>query len=1105
MASLQHPSVGRSAAPLLAAGEILAGRFRIVARLGEGAIGEVYEAADLELEENIAVKVLRPEIAGDAEVLHRFKREIQLARKVTHPSVCRTFELLHHQDEKGADLAFVTMELLRGETLEERLMRAGRMTPAEALPLARQMAEGLHAAHQAGVVHRDFKSGNVMLVTSPEGPRAVVTDFGLAWSNSAAASVTRAGTLIGSPAYMSPEQVRGEPVTPATDVYALGIVLYEMVTASLPFSADTALGTAIKRLREPPTMPRVHAPDLDRQWEEVILRCLESAPGDRFATPIAAAQALGEPRRVSGYTFRSAVRRRRRAGIAALAAAVLLVAVVGGWLARGRLARSSAPPSPALAGTRPAVAVLGFENLARNPDLAYIETSLVRMLPSELAAGEHLRLVPSEQVDRARRDLGITAGGSGMARDTLDRLRGRLSADYLVFGSYFTERREGAVRIRCDITVQDVRTGETIDSFRQEGTEEEFLNLVDALGVRLRTSLRAGELSPTDQLAVQAARPASVQAARLYAEGLEKLSRFEALAATQVLSAARDADPGNALIRADLAGAWDTLGYQARAEEEAREGLARSAPLSFEPRRRVEARFYETVRQWEKAAATYRALWGRFPDDLEHGLGLARAQVQSGDPAAALLTVQRLRSLPAPRGEDPRIDLAEAEAAFRHAELARGLAAAEQARRKGEAQGAKLLVARALYFTGIGMRLRGQLAEARDASQRASDLFREAGDQASAAQALSTIGGVLSQQGDLVSARRIHEEVIAIGLQIGSQEIRGLGLTNLGSALSGGGDLEGARENYLEALDIFGRTGSKVREATVSANLARVYQRLGQRAEARAMDSQAAATFRELGDRGSEARVLANLADLLIEEGEVEPAWVQASRALDLHRAVGDASGVAEAEAARGKVLSLRGNLPAAERELRVSIAGFDVLGAKPAAARQRIELAQVLVDAGRPAEGEKLAGEALAGLGDKPSPDDEVAARSVRAAAALALRRNDAATAELQGIAAALETCKNRTARLVAVIVAARAHAAAGRPADAVRELQAAQAETETIGLRPLALEARLALGNLESASGHATGRELLTAVARDARAAGLGGIAQRAEAALKTPSGRP
>ena len=635
---------------LLAAGQVLAGRFQIVARLGEGSIGEVYEAADLELEEQVAIKVLRPEIARDPEVLHRFRREIQLARRVTHPSVCRTFDLFHHS-EGEVRFAFITMELLRGETLEARLQREERIAPAEALPLVAQIADGLQAAHQAGVVHRDFKSANVMLAAGPDGVRAVVTDFGLAWSSSVAASATRTGTLIGSPAYMAPEQVRGEAVTPATDVYALGLVLYEMVTGSLPFSADTAIGTAIKRLREPPTLPRVHAPELDPRWEKVIMRCLESDPAERFATPVEVARALEAPRRVRASGIAGSRRQRRsRWTLAAGLAAVV---------ARPR------PRSSGLADARegPPGAGAGAWRSASGRGGARLRESVRRSgggvcgalagAPAAVRARRRgaLRLIPSEQVNRVRQDLALSGQGGPLARDpgaAARPSRRRFRHHRLLFCR--AARRYGRKGpIRFSVTVQSARSGETVASWTQDGTEEDLLAVIDALGLQLRDHLGVDDLSAADELAVRAARPANARAARLYAEGLEKLSRFETLQATSLLEQARDADPENALIRADLAAAWRALGWQTRAEESAREAFRRSTGLGYEPRLRVEARFYETSWQWDKAAALYQELWTRFPDDLEYGLDLARAQIQKGDARAALDgTVARLRASPQP-------------------------------------------------------------------------------------------------------------------------------------------------------------------------------------------------------------------------------------------------------------------------------------------------------------------------------------------------------------------------------------------------------------------------------------------------------------------------
>lgn len=1104
---MEDLSIDGFRAPRLAAGQVLAGRFRIVARLGEGSIGEVYEAADLELEEQVAIKVVHPEISRDPEVLHRFRREIQLARRVTHPSVCRTFDLFHHQGEEGVRLDFVTLELLRGETLEARLQREGRLPPAEALPLVVQIAEGLQAAHQAGVVHRDFKSANVMLAPGPDGMRAVVTDFGLAWSSSVSASVTRTGTLVGSPAYMAPEQVRGEAVTPATDIYAFGIVLYEMVTGSLPFSADTAIGTAIKRLREPPTLPSRHAPGLDPRWEEVILRCLESDPADRFATPVEVARALEAHRRIRESGSGTDVPRRRRprwplaAGVAVMVAG-LVVALLA-WRMGG--AHDTTLPDPDAGVPRPVVAVFGFENLSGDPAVDYVERSLVRLLPSELAAGEWLRLIPSEQVNRVRQDLSLS-GGEDLSPETLARLRTRLGVDFVITGSYFAGRRGGAAGagpIRFSVAVQDARNGESVASLKQDGTEEELLAVVDGLGMQLRESLGVEGLSAADELAVRAARPASAQAARLYAEGLEKLSRFETLEATHLLEQARDADPENALIRADLAAAWRALGWQTRAEESAREAFRRSAGLAWEPQRRVEARYYETSRQWEKATNIYQVLWSRFPDDLEYGLGLAQVQIQKGDAAAAFETVARLRASPEPWRGNPRIDLAEAEACLSLGHLERAIGATEQARHKGKLQDAPLLVAQSLRHRSIGLRNLGRLPEARTAAEQAKELFQKSGDLASAAMALNVIGSVLAQQGDLAAAQRTFEDVIATGRAIGSEEIRAGGLTNVGIILSDRGDLAGARASYAEALAVYRRTGPPRRAAQVAGNLARVDQRLGRRAQARSLFEEAVTTLREVGDRSSEAAMLSNLAVLFIEEGKLQEAEEVASRALELHRAVGDASGVAEDRGLQGLLLALRGDLSAAQRELEAAVAGLEAVGEKLWAARQRIELSRVLVEVGQAEAGEAMARTALSGLGAKPGPDDEVAARTVLAAAALAQGRKDAAAAEVRKTQGPLSACENRTVHLQAAIVAARVHAASGQARQAAGELRTALAEAERNGLRPLALEARLALGALETGAGEAAGRARLREVAQEAAAAGYGSLARRAQAALnRAPS---
>ena len=253
--ALPTPSLRRMT-PTLAAGEVIAERYRITRLIGRGGMGEVYEAHDLLLEEDVAVKTLRADLAGDESLLQRFQKEISLARKVTHPNVCRIFEVGIHHGAAESPVLFFAMELLGGETLADRI-RAGRFTRSEAFPIAVQLAEGLHAAHRAGIVHADFKSANVILVPARIGVRAVITDFGVARRDPASHpgedTYVRADTIrvAGTLAYMSPEQLAGDRVTTASDIYSFGIVLFEMACGERPFDDSDLIKSAMLRAGGP--------------------------------------------------------------------------------------------------------------------------------------------------------------------------------------------------------------------------------------------------------------------------------------------------------------------------------------------------------------------------------------------------------------------------------------------------------------------------------------------------------------------------------------------------------------------------------------------------------------------------------------------------------------------------------------------------------------------------------------------------------------------------------------------------------------------------------------------------------------------------------------
>jgi tetratricopeptide (TPR) repeat protein len=307
-----------------APGDIVAARFRVERFIAEGGMGEVYDAADLELSERVALKTIRPMLAGEEAVLTRFKQEILLARRVTHRNVSRVYDLFRHERGDGSRaVVFLSMELLEGETLAQRIRRVGPLPPSEALAIALQLTSGLEAAHAVGIIHRDFTSGNVVLAPESDGApgeRAVVMDFGLAATlRTVQEDQGRGNFAAGTPAYMAPEQVENSCITAAADIYALGVVLFEMIAGHVPFRATSPLATAQLRLhREAPSLKSV-APAVSRDWDRSVRACLQRDPQRRPPSPAAVADLL---------TGRA---RRRRTGYAVVALLGAALLSAGAW------------------------------------------------------------------------------------------------------------------------------------------------------------------------------------------------------------------------------------------------------------------------------------------------------------------------------------------------------------------------------------------------------------------------------------------------------------------------------------------------------------------------------------------------------------------------------------------------------------------------------------------------------------------------------------------------------------------------------------------------------------------------------------------------------
>ncbi len=994
------------------AGQLLAGRFRIVRFIASGGMGEVYEAEDQVLRERVALKTIRSD-AGDERDTERFRREIQLARKVTHPNVCRIYDVFHHVEE-GSDrsVAFLSMELLEGETLAQHLAGHARLPAAEALPLLRQMAAALDAAHARGVVHRDFKPGNVMLVPSPPGgqPRVAVTDFGLALaqgpgSEDTGASASLVGRIVGTPAYMAPEQVKALRVGPAADVYAFGVVAYEMVAGRPPSWARTLFPPPRCGSRGRPRRPRAS----------------RRGSTDAGSGPSCAASSA-TPRPGSSAPGTSAGRSTSRAGRSAGARGGLARAgragagrglVPGAWAGRAPHAGGHCrrPPASRGGGARlpqpggPARAGLARDRL--------VGDALVRAHGRRPAAPHprrERRADPGRPGSRRRGQPG---------RRHARRLRGALAVDMVVVGSYFASGAASGGRVRLDVRVQDARTGETVHSLIENGTEAELPVLVSRCGQQLRAALGGGAPAPEDG-SLQAGFGQDPQATRLYSEGLALLRQHEAGAARDKLLEATRADPRHALAQSALAEAWARLGYQERARAAAQKALELAVGLPREQRLQVEARRHEHSFDWPAAARTYRTLFDFFPDSVEYGLKLAECLSRDGKGHDALGVVTGLRRLAAPEGEDPRIDLAEARAARALSEPARSERAAREAARKAGAARARLVAADALLEQSWALFLQGQGAGAKQSAAGAQALFDEAGDRNGSADAAQLTAHVLwMQEGDFAGAVRVYEQALSAYRASGNRRGVAQALVNLAGPRAEQGELGEARRLCEEALPIFVEIAAREEQAAVLVNLSSLALQAGDLPQARARAAEALALARQVSSRSAEAHALENTGLVELVEGRLAAARDTLGRAAALRREIGESVNAASAELLAARADLEEGRLvPAAEVARR--LAGEMAAAQQPEAeAAARSLLARASLQAGRvdEAEAAAAAAEKLApGLGRHGRLEVELAAALVLAgrdrAGAIARLREVARSAQASGpLAVALDARRSLAA----------------------------------------------------------------------------------------------
>ena len=427
-----HTKTMETTAQELTRGSTFAGRYEIIEELGKGGMGRVYRVSDKKLDEEAALKLIKPEIASDKKTVERFKREIKLARKISHKNVGRVHELM---DEKG--IHFITMEYVSGQDLKGLIKQSAPLSVARTIMVAKQICEGLIEAHRMGIVHRDLKPSNIMI--DREGDIKIM-DFGIARSLKGK-GITGAGVMIGTPEYMSPEQVEAKDTDQRSDIYSLGIILYEMATGKLPFEADTPFAVGIKQKSEAPKDPKEFNPQISDDLNQVILKCLEKEKENRYQSVNEVRSELENIEKGIPTTEKEKIKRkpvtskeitvtfgRRWMMIAALAAVVILAG-----LAVLYFIQKKPPPLP----EKKMIAVLPFENLG-SPEDEYFGDGMAQEIMVRLSSISDIGIIAQSSANQYKN-----------TSKSIQEIAEELGVDYILRGTTrWQKSQEGLSRIR---------------------------------------------------------------------------------------------------------------------------------------------------------------------------------------------------------------------------------------------------------------------------------------------------------------------------------------------------------------------------------------------------------------------------------------------------------------------------------------------------------------------------------------------------------------------------------------------------------------------------------------------------------------------------------
>jgi tetratricopeptide (TPR) repeat protein/tRNA A-37 threonylcarbamoyl transferase component Bud32 len=1072
-------------------------RYHIIKLLGAGGMGAVYHAWDEELGVAVALKIIRPEHLADptaaAELERRFKRELVLARQITHRNVVRIHDL---GDVEGTK--YLTMPFIHGPDLASILKREGRIALPRALRLAKQMLEGLTAAHQAGVVHRDLKPANVMIDAEET---AYIMDFGIARS-ATTTGATAAGAVIGTLAYMAPEQARGEVVDQRADIYSFGLILRDMLVGLRSAAmGDSAVSELMTRMTAAPSVKAVDATISD-DLERIVKRCLEPDLAQRYPNAASVLQdlaSLDDNGRAAVTTATPVAPKRRRAPLVLAAAAVLaLIASAGGWWLWVR------PPQPAPAAAVEAVtlAVLPFRNASGDPTLDALGSSIAEILRAELGESTYVHTASSGRVRQTLHDLRVTDGD--VLNDTmLRRLSEYTNSQAVIWGQILKIGNQ----IQIVASMQDIRRGGSPHTLNAVATNEAaLLETIGQLANQVRERV-AQSLDVEMDLRATSLKPstASFTALHEYNVGLELTRVGNHTDAVKHFTIATQEDPDFGLAHARLAQSYSALGYDEDAERSARRAAGLAERASPYERHLIEATHARILNDTAKAAAALEAVAKVSPNDTDVLFELGTLYESSGqftqardvfakllerDPKSVDALLANGRVLIRLQQPNESLDL-----------LTRALTTATQLDNE-EARG------NVLQALGIAYKQLDKPADALKNYQEALAIRRQRGQQTAIAASLNEIGQIQARMGEVDVAAKSYDEALRIRRQIGDRRGIGAVLINLGGLYESRGQTDAALNAFREALQIQRDTGNQSLEALCLNGIGSMYASKGQYDDALTYYERALTLREKLNEPRGIADTLHNLAEAAIGLGQFDQALTHYLRALELRRKSDDTRGAALESFSTANIFEWQGRFGAAVKARQEALEEFRRLkdrsslypavligyGRAVSLSGQTADAAAPLNEAlslARELKNSTLIAEALSAEGERLffTGDIDGARTQFEAAQAEANKTSDrqvkmgiqlnvekaatgapaARATRLAALVATADAAGLKHVAMEAVVLRAETLVQLKQYPTAQRELERALGRMESLNLRVLQAKTHALLGTIFSASGNA------------------------------------